>query len=140
MDAFDRGNRRPTYMTVNPCRSLERFSYDVEHVQLPQIVLNGKLGISFDFTEFTYKEIKTVRGMDIQALIGIERQRSQNIIQSMNIQINVFCDAYFLFSGNAGGYLGLFLGYALLNVPGLVQEACRWLFTSWNEIKSQLEK
>ena len=24
------------------------------------------------------------------------------------------------FSGNAGGYLGLFLGYALLNIPDLI--------------------
>ena len=28
--------------------------------------------------------------------------------------------------GNAGGYLGLFLGYALLNVPDLIQEAYDW--------------
>ena len=25
-----------------------------------------------------------------------------------------------MFSGNAGGYLGLFLGYALLNIPDLI--------------------
>ena len=28
--------------------------------------------------------------------------------------------------GNAGGYLGLFLGYALLNVPNLIQDAYDW--------------
>ena len=28
--------------------------------------------------------------------------------------------------GNAGGYLGLFLGYALLNVPNLIQDAYNW--------------
>ena len=67
MEAFDRGNRRPTYMAVNPCRSLERISYDAKHVEMPELGLNGKLGFSFDFTEFTYKEIKTVRGMDVQS-------------------------------------------------------------------------
>ena len=72
-EAFDRGNRRPTYMSVHPCNSLERISYDVKHVELSEAWrahLRGSLGIFFDFTEFTYKEIKTVRGMDIQALIG----------------------------------------------------------------------
>ena len=29
--------------------------------------------------------------------------------------------------GNAGGYLGLFLGYALLNVPELVHIAYKWM-------------
>ena len=28
--------------------------------------------------------------------------------------------------GNARGYLGLFLGYALLNVPNLIQDAYNW--------------
>ena len=42
-----------------------------------------------------------------------------------------------MFLGNAGGYLGLFLGYALLNVPELVQEAVVWLQTYWNERKNK---
>ena len=28
--------------------------------------------------------------------------------------------------GNVGGYLGLFLGYAALNVPDLAQQAFNW--------------
>ena len=36
------------------------------------------------------------------------------------------------FLGNAGGYLGLFLGYAVLNVPELLQEAFNWIYTNWN--------
>ena len=39
--------------------------------------------------------------------------------------------------GNAGGYLGLFLGYALLNVPKLVQKAFDWLHTYWNEKRNK---
>ena len=39
---------------------------------------------------------------------------------------------YFLI-GNAGGYLGLFLGYALLNVPELLRGALNW----WNEKKNK---
>ena len=37
-----------------------------------------------------------------------------------------------MFLGNAGGYLGLFLGYALLNVPELVKEAWHWLYRRVN--------
>ena len=32
-----------------------------------------------------------------------------------------------MLAGNAGGYLGLFLGYALLNVPDLVLGAYNWI-------------
>ena len=34
---------------------------------------------------------------------------------------------YLLVLGNIGGYLGLFLGYAALNIPELLQEAFNWL-------------
>ena len=43
---------------------------------------------------------------------------------------------YTSFLGNAGGYVGLFLGYALLNVPELFQGFCNWLNTNWNKMKS----
>ena len=33
----------------------------------------------------------------------------------------------FAYIGNAGGYLGLFLGYALLNVPELALGAYKWV-------------
>ena len=44
----------------------------------------------------------------------------------------------FSFIGNVGGYLGLFLGYALLNVPELFQRAINWLHT--NEVKNEAKK
>ena len=37
--------------------------------------------------------------------------------------------------GNAGGYLGLFLGYALLNVPVLLEKFYNWMT---NRSKQQL--
>ena len=46
----------------------------------------------------------------------------------------------FSFLGNVGGYLGLFLGYALLNVPELFQRAMNWLHTSTNEVKNEAKK
>ena len=32
-----------------------------------------------------------------------------------------------LFIGNAGGYIGMFLGYSLLSLPGLFQSAFRMI-------------
>ena len=43
---------------------------------------------------------------------------------------------YVLFLGNAGGYLGLFLGYAALNVPELLQTAFMWIYVNGNVKKS----
>jgi hypothetical protein len=36
-------------------------------------------------------------------------------------------DTCLIFAGNAGGYLGLFLGYALLNVPELIMDLWDWM-------------
>ena len=41
------------------------------------------------------------------------------------------------FSGNSGGYLGLFLGYAVLNVPELLQKAFDWIYAKWNARKNE---
>ena len=46
---------------------------------------------------------------------------------------------YVLFLGNAGGYLGLFLGYAALNVPELLQAAFMWIYVNGNVKKSTLK-
>ena len=40
-----------------------------------------------------------------------------------------------IFLGNAGGYLGLFLGYAALNVPELLQEGFDWIYANWKARK-----
>ena len=40
-------------------------------------------------------------------------------------------------SGNTGGYLGLFLGYALLNVPELVQEGFTWVCRACKTMKNK---
>ena len=42
-----------------------------------------------------------------------------------------------LFLGNAGGYLGLFLGYAVLDIPELLQGVFNWLYTKWNARKNE---
>ena len=35
--------------------------------------------------------------------------------------------------GNAGGYLGLFLGYAILHIPDLLRDASIWIMRRWGK-------
>ena len=75
-EAVYNGNAKRFLTVQNPCRSLERISYDSIDVEKPQIWMrynpwfNDSVGVALDFKEWTYKEVKSVRGMDIQALIG----------------------------------------------------------------------
>ena len=70
------GNGGNFYKVEPPCRSLERIFYDGIDVDTPQKYIeddpwmNDTVGLMLDFKEWTYKEVKSVRGMDIQALIG----------------------------------------------------------------------
>ena len=65
-----------SYAVRTPCRSLESIQYDVMDVETPEkwkkntTWMNESIGVILDFTELSYKEIKRVRGMDVQALIG----------------------------------------------------------------------
>ena len=49
--------------------------------------LNESVGVVLNFKELTYKEIKSVRGMDIQALIGKSNFENFNYITG-NFLIN----------------------------------------------------
>ena len=74
--ALERGNRGLPDTIDIPCRSLERVRYDVKDVETPDVWIkmwpwmNTSVGVNLDFADFTYKEVKSVRGMDVQALIG----------------------------------------------------------------------
>ena len=82
LKAIHIGNTETFYRVESPCRSLERISFDAIDVEISQIwmeswisksgysLINDSVGIFLDFKEWTYKEVKSIRGMDIQALIG----------------------------------------------------------------------
>ena len=59
-----------------PCRSLERIFYDSIDDEIPQFLIerhpwmNESVLMNFEFKEATYREVKLVRGMNVQALIG----------------------------------------------------------------------
>ena len=67
---------REAMLESMPCRGLERIHYDVydepftDQNFYSNPILNGSLGIFVEFKEKTYKELKHVRSMDEQALIG----------------------------------------------------------------------
>ena len=41
--------------------------------------------------------------------------------------IHIISSIIIYFVGNAGGYLGLFLGYTLLNIPDFLQDTYNWI-------------
>ena len=75
-EAIKRGNRGLSDTIDTPCRSLERIRTDVKDIKTPDFWIedepwmNTSVGLILDFTEFTYKEVRSVRGMDAHALIG----------------------------------------------------------------------
>ena len=75
-----------------PCNSLEKLHFDYFEFDLPE-ESDPHFIISIVFVDIKFREIVSIRSFDIQSLFG-----------------------------NIGGYVGIFIGYALLQVPeALVQ-------------------
>ena len=101
-----------------PCRRMTRLT--TNFMEFPTIRHDKEFGpeyrdkyfaVYFYFPRASFKNIVLVRAFDIQTLIG-----------------------------NAGGYIGLFLGHTLLQIPGFIYylwKNLRFLFKSkkWNDIK-----
>ena len=70
------GNKKTSFMSKSPCRRMERINYDLQTFQknsYSDVHFSGNettVSVLLDFTEFTYKEVRNVRGMDDQTLIG----------------------------------------------------------------------
>ena len=73
-----------------PCRSLEKLEFDYNEYDYPEVEENY-ITISFYFVETKYRETLSIRAFDWHSLFG-----------------------------NIGGYVGMFLGYALLSVPDAI--------------------
>ena len=79
---------------IPPCRSISNLQFDFEDVQIEEdeeLIGDPQVHIKISTIDTTFKEINQVRAYDIQSLIG-----------------------------NAGGYLGLFLGYSIVHFPILI--------------------
>ena len=64
-DQFEKAN----YTGQLPCRSLERIQFEAMDIEMKG-VKHSAIQLKFRFREFTYKEVKSVRSMDLQGLIG----------------------------------------------------------------------
>ena len=103
---------RKTGTNIPPCLDLQKIQMDyVEEDISPTVISQVAMytndtwfEIKIDILTDTFKEIKQVRAYSGQSLVG-----------------------------NMGGYLGLFLGYALLGVPSLVLAA-------WSNVKKLCRK
>ena len=103
MRKFSRYTSTATYRTTPPCLELEKLIYDYNEQDLdysylkvlaPNLELSKNdtvMMIMLQFLEPDFKEIKQVKAFGIESLIG-----------------------------NVGGYIGLFLGYSILQLPDFV--------------------
>jgi hypothetical protein len=117
---FDKTTRfRKGVKYLHPCRDIQKIqieyrdvnNYDVRNNTI--IVSSGSnttdvnegknwFQIQFDIRVNTFKEIKQVRAYSFQSLVG-----------------------------NVGGYIGLFLGFSILNLPSLSMDCWAYIKSSW---------
>ena len=99
--------RWPTYQDLQqfppPCNVIEKLQYEYEEVESGHLEdfpddanVTSWFGITLFFPEPTYKEIKQAQAYDIESFVG-----------------------------NAGGYIGLFLGYSLMCIPSWIAKMFR---------------
>ena len=74
-----------------PCNGMEKLNYEVSEYDLEEAD-PAYIEIDFWNRDLTYKEVKMICAFDMSALVG-----------------------------NVGGFIGLFLGYALIMIPGVLK-------------------
>lgn len=92
-----------------PCNVIENLQYDYEEAEGGENKGNSKMStpwfaVHVCFPELSYKEIKHVKAYDIESFVG-----------------------------NAGGYIGLFLGYSLMCIPSWIAEMIHKVKETWIE-------
>ena len=86
------------------CRAISKLQFDYQDIDEDEGMMNEhsqkhpQFSLSITALDTTFKLIELVRAYDIQSLIG-----------------------------NAGGYIGIFLGYALYQMPGTIMHFVRYL-------------
>ena len=81
-----------------PCNGMEKVNYEVSERDLEEAD-PAYIEIDFWHRDLTYKEVKMICAFDMSALVG-----------------------------NVGGFIGLFLGYALVMIPGLLKTIWKTMF------------
>ena len=88
-----------------PCRSIEKIFYTYEELDWSAFVEepSNAFEVSLWIQGFTYREIVHYRDINLQSLVG-----------------------------NSGGYIGLLLGYTLLQMPDFVMLVLQWCKSKLN--------
>ena len=86
-----------------PCNGMEKVNYEVTEYDLEE-ANPAYLEVMFWHTDLTYKEVKMKRAFDLSALVG-----------------------------NIGGFVGLFLGYALIMIPALLKTIVTKVYGFWKD-------
>ena len=79
------------HLRHQPCNGMEKVNYEVSESDLEEAD-PAYIEIAFWNRDLTYKKIEMICAFDLSALVG-----------------------------NVGGFIGLFLGYALIMIPGLIK-------------------
>ena len=99
-----------------PCKQIKKVMYayeELDHVE-NSVVWGRKnsndthFRVKIQFDDSSLMEIKSIRAYSFQSLIG-----------------------------NAGGYLGLFTGYSILQLPGIVSWVVKWVKASYEKHRKQ---
>ena len=76
LSALDRGIKSLDRKEKVPCRSIEKIQYDFRDIDMENNDGSPKVQIDVNFRESTYKEIKNIRSMDLQGLIGNSNKKN----------------------------------------------------------------
>ena len=98
-----------------PCKHIQKVMYTYEElnyieknpIEPSQQRNDTYFKVIIRFEDSSFMEIKHVRAFDIQSLIG-----------------------------NSGGYLGLFTGYAVLQLPNLVYLMVKWIYKTFFHVQT----
>ena len=107
----------PNYETLqsfpSPCQVIEKLQYEYkeydDQYSTNEANITSWFGINLFFPEPSYKEIKQVQAYDFESFVG-----------------------------NTGGYIGLFLGYALLSLPTFIATLYRTITRKIKDWKQQV--
>ena len=111
----DTAYRKNGGMYKEPCRSIEKTKLQFTELDIQSATEpledkeDGWVAIDFSISNRKFTEIKQVRKYDYQSLIG-----------------------------NAGGYIGIWLGYAIWNVPTIIVDAWKYMKSIYSQEQSLL--
>ena len=114
-----------------PCRSIELFSKSTRGIDPGRWcpVNNPYLDLSFTMDEEMYKEITIVPAYNFQSLVGNAGSSKMFYLLYTSIStISLAKKSFYMI----GGYIGLFIGFSIAQVPDVVTHLVKMIKTFMN--------